>query len=43
MLVGVAVGDEPAAPFFRAVVIGGGRLDQRVGQDALEGLPNDAA
>ena len=43
MLVGMAVRDEPAAPLVGAVMIGGGRLDQRVGQDALEGLARDTA
>src|SRR5437868_15504211 len=43
MLVGMAVGDEPAAPLGLRKMIGRSWLNQRIGQDLLEGLARDIA
>src|SRR5437660_7543388 len=41
MLVGMAVGDEPAAPLGLRKMINGCGLNQRIRQDLLEGLARD--
>ena len=43
MLVGMAVRDQPAAPFGLREMVGGSRFNQRIGQDLLEGSARDIA
>src|SRR5437868_6561263 len=43
MLVGMAVGDEPAAPLGLREMINRGRRNQRIGQDLLEGVARNIA